>query len=80
MTAPPCTDVDRCPCGEPLHYPTHALQRTTERLIHEMGPNLDIWVGGRGYSVPRAYIAQHRVLGGSLPELAEKYGWPELGS
>lgn len=65
-----------CPCGRPLHYTRTDIQQIVERLIAELGPNVEVQVLGVGvYMVPRHYIALHGLKSLEVPALAEKYGW-----
>lgn len=40
-------------------------------------PTVLVAVNGRGWMVPRIYLAAHGLKGEDLPELAKRYGWPE---
>ena len=65
-----------CPCGEPLHYRRPESQAKVEDLIAKLGSNVEIRLpSGKGWMVPRHYIALHGVRATALPTLASRYGW-----
>jgi len=72
--------LERCACGAPIawHQIDPHLRREVERLIEALGPSLQVTVGERTWLVPRFYIAAHGLAARDLPQLAVRYGWPEV--
>src|SRR5947209_7487832 len=68
--------VERCDCGEPLHYTDPETKRDVENLISRLGSHVRVEVPGLGaWYVPRHYIALHGLRGGDLPRLGTLYRW-----
>jgi hypothetical protein len=68
---------EMCACGKPLHYSDPAMRKLVEELVADMGECVKLTVGGRGFMVPRHFIALHGIRGSDLPALAEQYGFKE---
>lgn len=63
------SETERCHCGRPLHYSSPEIRADVERLIAELGPLINVTVGGRTWRVPRHYIALHGLLGAEVATL-----------
>lgn len=67
-----------CPCGE-HHELAPGILAVYDQVTAGLDPSIKVQVAGIGsWSVPRVYLACHGVIGGELPELAERYGWPKV--
>jgi len=64
----------RCPCGE-IHELSAAVRAAYERVTAGLPPEVPVVVEGRGWLVPRIYIAVHGLKADELPALAEEYGF-----
>jgi hypothetical protein len=71
------TEVERCSCGQPLHYANAEIAQHIEDLIERLGPTVLVRLlsGGGSYKVPRHYIALHGLKAWELEELARRYRW-----
>lgn len=65
-------NIDRCPCGLPLHYEDKQLQHDVEGIIDKLGPNVLVEYDHKSYSVPRHYVALHGIKGKNVPALGFK--------
>jgi hypothetical protein len=63
-----------CPCGE-VHELSAATRIAYENITAGLPPGVAVVVEGRGWFVPRIYIAAHGLKADELPALAERYGW-----
>lgn len=61
-----------CHCGRPLHYSDPTARRLVERLVADLGPDMEVVAGGRTWLVPRHYIALHGLRAAEIPELGFK--------
>ena len=64
----------KCPCGE-VHELSATVRAAYERVTAGLPPEVPVVVEGRGWLVPRIYIAVHGLKADELPELAERYGF-----
>lgn len=74
----PMTEIiERCDCGQPLHYRDPASQAVMQAIVDELGPCTPVLMAGttHGFLVPRHYIALHGLRAVELPVLADRYGW-----
>jgi hypothetical protein len=62
---------ERCACGRPLHYISHAAKEVACGIVERMGKDVVISVGAARYLVQRHYIALHGLRAIDLPKLAE---------
>jgi hypothetical protein len=63
-----------CACGLPMHYSDPAAYEAVQRQVDLHGPNINVTLGGRTWSVPRHYIALHGLKGADVAGL----GFPEV--
>lgn len=49
-----------------------------EDMVRRLGETILISVSGRGWIVPRHYVALHGIKASELPVLARRYGFPEV--
>lgn len=68
-------DMEKCPCGKPLHYQDPQKRLHTEQMIAQAGPDSVVTFEGRSWRVPRHFISLHGLEITELPELAKKYGF-----
>jgi hypothetical protein len=75
-------DVNHCPCGALLHYPTPEDEAWMRRLVRQRGWWITVQLGegdeAPRYRVPRHYLALHQPTAHDLPALAACYGWERL--
>lgn len=69
---------ERCACGLLLHYSNPDIQRMITKMIAELGPDVPVVWQSRTWRIPRHFIALHGLKAQELPELAVKYGFPEV--
>lgn len=67
-----------CPCGRPLHYADPQRRRYMEDMVQRLGSTILVSVEGRGWLIPRHYIALHGIKASDLPELSRRYGFKEV--
>ena len=70
--------MERCPCGQPLHYTNDKVQHYIQDLIDILGSTVDVTVNGRTWAVPRHYIALHGINGSELARTAQQLGFIEV--
>lgn len=61
--------MDRCHCGQPLHYTNADTERRVRELVAQQGEFVPVTVRGRTWLVQRHYIALHGIKGWELPTL-----------
>jgi len=66
------TETPTCACGKPLHYRDPELRRQVQRLVDELGPEIEVVHLGRRYLVQRHYLALHGLAGDRLELLADQ--------
>jgi hypothetical protein len=66
-------EIERCPCGLPLHYPNAATEAFIRDQIAKHGPTIEVRTPAGLFAVPRHYIALHGLRAWELPELAVRY-------
>lgn len=69
-----------CPCGRPLHYNDPQRLKYMEDQVKKLGELILVSTGGKGYLIPRHYIALHGIRAQDLPELAKRYNFREVES
>lgn len=67
----------RCPCGE-VHELSDQTRVAYENIAHGLPAAVPIIVSGRGWHVPRIFVAVHGLKGDDLPTLAERYGFERV--
>ncbi len=65
----------RCACGRPLHYLSGDARAFTERMISELGAEMEVTTPDGSWWVPRHYIALHGLHADELPALAARLGF-----
>jgi len=66
-------DLNKCLCGERLHYSNSKQQERVQVLIDKLGDCVEIRFGNESYFVPRHYVALHGIKMVELPILAKRY-------
>lgn len=70
--------MERCGCGQPLHYTNPAAQRAVEEIVEALGPLVKVVVIEGAWIVPRHYIALHGIKADEVKRLAEWFGWEQV--
>lgn len=69
MGKDPMTQIEKCHCGQPLHYTDSMHEQVVRRLIMTLGEHVKVTRGNRSWLVSRHYIALHGLKAEDLPTL-----------
>jgi hypothetical protein len=64
--------IERCACGEPLHYASRGREAMVRFVVAEKGEYIPVTMGGITYRVQRHFVALHGLKAEELPELARR--------
>jgi hypothetical protein len=68
-------ELDRCDCGQPLHYASDVSRQRVQVMVDQLGPTVNLTTPEGTWAIPRHYIALHGLKAAEVPSLAARYGW-----
>jgi hypothetical protein len=68
-----------CPCGREWHFTNKLAESMIEELVKAKGETVVMRLDdGRGWRVPRVWIALHGIKAKTLPKVAKERGFEEV--